>query len=86
MRWFSIDQVAEYFETSRQTVSAWIESGELKAEDHSRTRGKNRRLRINSESIEAFSRIRSTHPIPTTTRRRIRRRSERLVNEFSPSR
>lgn len=84
-KWLSVDQVAEHFETSRQTVMAWIESGELPAEDHARKRGGNRRLRVHVDAINEFSRLRSMQPAPKQTRRRRLQRPDRLVNEFSPS-
>jgi excisionase family DNA binding protein len=84
VNWLSIDQVAKHFETSRPTVMAWIESGELKAENHSRSAGGNRRLRVHMSAIEEFSRARSVFVRPQPKQRK-RRNERRLVNEFSPS-
>lgn len=84
MNWLSINQVAEHFETSRQTVMAWIESGELRAEDHARKRGGHRRWRIHAAALEEFSRKRAFGSKPEKTRRPARR-SDRLVNKYSPS-
>lgn len=85
--WLSINDVAQTFEVSRATVSAWIASGELRAEDHSRRRGGNKRLRIHSDDLEAFRRGRSTRPEPTqATQRKVRRNmAPRLVRKYAPA-
>ena len=83
-QWLTVAQVAAEYDTTKPTVLAWIESGDLRAENHARKRGGNRRLRIHRDALAEFSASRSTHPKPAPAGRRRPTRHALLVNAFSP--
>lgn len=85
MKWLSINQVAAHFEVSRAIITAWIESGELQAEDHASHRGGYRRLRVHVDALRGFSERRAVGRGGRVKRRTAPRREVRSFNKYSPA-
>jgi excisionase family DNA binding protein len=67
----TVRKIQERFGVGESTVLAWIRSGELRAFDVSRNRGKRPSWRITEEALAAFELARSSAaPPPPRTRRK----------------
>lgn len=63
-RRLTVEAVAELFEVDRDTVYAWIESGELKAINVAkRPNAKRKTYRISSEAVESFQQLRTKEKV-----------------------
>jgi excisionase family DNA binding protein len=69
-RVLTVRDVAEEYRVSGHTVLRWITSGDLRAVDVSRTRGKRPTWRITRAAIAAWEQSRTTTPPPVRAHRR----------------
>lgn len=68
------DDVAQRYSVGVRTVAGWIEAGELRAVNVSRSpRSKKPRWRVTAEAIEEFELRRAATPAQLTTRARRKR-------------
>jgi transposase len=68
---FGVKDICDRFSVGEHTVLGWIRTGELRAIDVSRTKGKRPKWRISAEALEQFELTRMTAPpAPRTPRRR----------------
>lgn len=77
-----VKDIAERFDVTEHTVLHWIDSGELKAVDVSRNRGKRPNWRISPEALEAFEQSRMPMPQIKTTNRPRRSKADTELVEF----
>jgi hypothetical protein len=82
---YGLNDLAERYGTSTETISAWIRTGELMAVNIARRRGAHKpRWRVSAEAVAAFEAARSAVPVVPTRRPRRKRGGEAVV-EFYPT-
>lgn len=75
----TVPQLAAWITVSKGKVRAWIEAGELAAANAATTTRSRPVYRIRRSDFEAFWRLRTTAPQPTTERRRRRPATKEFV-------
>lgn len=79
---FTVDQVAETLQVSRETVEMWIRGRELKAMNASLDPASRRpRLRITESQLAEFVRSRSIGPKPPRAANRVKPTFKRLYTK-----
>lgn len=83
--WYTVDEVSHHFGVSRYTVSEWIRCGDLRAVNVAPTASRKRRLRIHSDDMRTFERVRAVGQ-QQRPRQRSRRAPELKVVKYSKPR
>jgi len=81
---YTVKQVAEMLQVAIESVTHFVNSGELDAIDVSLRRGKKRRLRIPEDSLRQFLERRRVHVAPSSPRRRCKPKPRVVIDWFPP--